>query len=100
MPLINDYVDVSSRAPRPIFSLHPYFLYTSSEGSGESVLMLADAKSTKITRLTPVLKTIFHKCAISYTCSYSYSDGSVLKQSHQSKTSYKYMIWHIDEKLY
>ena len=22
-----------------------------------------------------------------------------LKQSHQSKTSYKYMIWHIDEKL-
>ena len=23
-----------------------------------------------------------------------------LKQSHQSKTSYKYMVWHIDEKLF
>ena len=43
-------------------------------------------------RLAPVLKTIFHQCAISYTCGYSYSDGSVLKQSHQSKTSYKYSI--------
>ena len=37
-------------------------------------------------RLAPVLKTIFHQCVISYTCSQSYSDGSVLKQSHQSKT--------------
>ena len=47
--------------------------------------------------------TIFHQCVISYTCSQSYSDGSVLrtlKQSHQSKTGYKYMIWHIDEKLF
>ena len=37
-------------------------------------------------RLAPVLKTIFHQCAISYTCSQSNSDGSVLslKQSHQS----------------
>ena len=50
-------------------------------------------------RLAPVLKTIFHQCVI-YTCSQSYSDGSVLKQSHQSKTGYKYMIWHIDEKLF
>ena len=39
-------------------------------------------------RLAPVLKTIFHQ----YTCSQSYYDGSVLKQSHQSKTGYKYMI--------
>ena len=23
-----------------------------------------------------------------------------LKESHQSKTGYKYMIWHIDEKLF
>ena len=32
----------------------------------------------------------------------SNSDGSVLrlKQSHQSYTGYKYMIWHIDEKLF
>ena len=30
-------------------------------------------------RLAPVLKTIFHQCVISYTCSQSYSDGSVLK---------------------
>ena len=51
-------------------------------------------------RLAPVLKTIFHQCVISYTCSQSYSDGSVLKQSHQSKTGYKYMMWHIDEKLF
>ena len=29
-------------------------------------------------------------CHIIYL-SYSYSDGSVLKQSHQSKTSYKYI---------
>ena len=34
------------------------------------------------------------------TFSQSNSDGSVLKQSHQSKTGYKYMIWHIDEKLF
>ena len=37
--------------------------------------------------LAPVLKTIFHRCVISYTCSQSNSDGSVLavlKQSHQS----------------
>ena len=43
-------------------------------------------------RLAPVLKTIYHQCVISYICSQSYSDGSVLKQSHQSKTGYKYMI--------
>ena len=34
-------------------------------------------------RLAPVLKIIFHQCVI-YTCSQSNSDGSVLKQSHQS----------------
>ena len=49
-------------------------------------------KSMSKIRLAPVLKTIFPECVISYTCSYSYSDGSVLKQSHQSKISYKYMI--------
>ena len=49
-------------------------------------------KNTLYGRLAPVLKTIFHQCVISYTCSQSYSDGSVLKQSHQSKTGYKYMI--------
>ena len=43
-------------------------------------------------RLAPVLKTTFHQSVISYTCSQSYSDGSVLKQSHHSKTSYKYMV--------
>ena len=35
-------------------------------------------------RLVPVLKTIFHQCVISYTCSQSNSDGFVLRQSHQS----------------
>ena len=39
---------------------------------------------------------------MSYTCTFSQSnsDGSVLKQSHQSKTGYKFIIWHIDEKLF
>ena len=36
-----------------------------------------------LSRLAPVL-TIFHQCVISYSCSQSNSDGSVLKQSHQS----------------
>ena len=35
-------------------------------------------------RLAPVLKTIFHQCVLSYTCSQSNCDGSVLKQSHHS----------------
>ena len=34
---------------------------------------------TKAVRLAPVLKTIFHQCVISYTCSQSYSGGSVLE---------------------
>ena len=34
---------------------------------------------TPADRLAPVLKTIFHQCVISYTCSQSNSDGSVLK---------------------
>ena len=34
-------------------------------------------------RLAPILKTSFHQCVISYTCSHSNSDHSVL-QSHQS----------------
>ena len=37
---------------------------------------------------------------VSYTCSQPNSDGSVLKQSHQSSAGYKYTIWHIDEKLF
>ena len=37
-----------------------------------------------LTRLAPVLKTIFHQFVKSYTCSQSNSDDSVLKQSHQS----------------
>ena len=32
-------------------------------------------------RLAPVLKTIFHLCVMSYTCSQSNSDGSVLEPS-------------------
>ena len=32
-------------------------------------------------RLAPVLKTVFHQCVISYTCSQSYSDGSVLNRA-------------------
>ena len=30
-------------------------------------------------RLAPVLKTSFHQCVTSYTCSHSCSDGSVLR---------------------
>ena len=30
---------------------------------------------------------------MSYTCSQSYSGGSVLKQSHQCKTNYKYNVY-------
>ena len=46
-------------------------------------------------RLAPVLKTFFHPCVISNTCSQSYSDGPVLrslKQSHQIKNGYKDMM--------
>ena len=74
------------------------FAYVSSEGLDEpaqtQTLAVAFAACThKVgARLAPALKTIFHQCAISYTCSQSYSDGSVLKQSHQSKTSYEYML--------
>ena len=32
-------------------------------------------------RLVPVLKTIFHQCVISYSCSQSNSNGSVLELS-------------------
>ena len=32
-------------------------------------------------RLAPVLKTIFHQCVISYTCSQSNSDGSKTEPS-------------------
>ena len=28
-------------------------------------------------KLAPVLKTFFHQCVTSYTCSQSYSDGSI-----------------------
>ena len=35
-------------------------------------------------RLAPVLETVFHQFVISYACRQSNSDGSVLKQSHQS----------------
>ena len=42
----------------------------------------------------------FYQRVISYTCSRSYSDGSVLRHSHQSKTGQEYMICHIDEKMF
>ena len=40
---------------------------------------------SSLARLAPVLKTVFHQCVISYTCSQSNSDGSVLKQSIDEK---------------
>ena len=38
-----------------------------------------------VIRLAPVLKIIFHRCVISYTCSQSYSDGSVLRKTEPSE---------------
>ena len=58
----------------------------------EDPLTLYILVSSAGNRLVPVLKTIFHQGVIAYTCSQSYTDGSVLKQSHQSKNGYKYMI--------
>ena len=37
-----------------------------------------DTISMELSRLAQVLKTFFHQCVISYTCSQSNSDGSVL----------------------
>ena len=48
-------------------------------------------------RLAPVLKTNLHQCDISYTCGQSNSDGY---RATRVKTGYKYMICHIDEKLF
>ena len=43
IPLINANIDISSEARGPKFGmslhLHPYFVYTSGEGSGESAHM-------------------------------------------------------------
>ena len=47
--------------------------------------MLEDTTAqTNLIRLAPVLKTVFHQCVVSYTCSQSNSECSVLKQSCQS----------------
>ena len=46
--------------------------------------MLKLASRPRGTRVAPVLKTIFHQCVISYTCSQSNSHGSVLRQNYQS----------------
>ena len=52
---------------------------------GHSVIMQGETISPMCTsdsmdsRLAPVLKTFFHQCVISYTCSQSYSDGPVLR---------------------
>ena len=56
------------------------FTFTIWPSSGLCPIFL----SIVLTRLTPVLKLIFHQCVISYTCSQSNSDGSVFKQSLQS----------------
>ena len=36
---------------------------------------------SQLRRLAPFLKTIFHQCVISYTCSQSNSDCSVLNRA-------------------
>ena len=43
-------------------------------------------------RLAPVLKTIFQQCAISYTCNWSYSDGSVLKHVSARSQSLRFIL--------
>ena len=44
---------------------------------------------TQTGRQAPVLKTIFHQCVISYTCSQSYSDGSVLRTGSSGIVTYE-----------
>ena len=46
-----------------------------------------------IIRLAPVLKTSFHQCVISYTCSQSNSDGSVLRAGSTSNLTYQLSGW-------
>ena len=49
--------------------------------------------STITSRLAPALKKIFINVPYHILV-------ARLTQSHQSKTSYKFMIWHIDEELF
>ena len=51
-------------------------LYASNKGTDQP-LHQCSLISTFVVRLAPVLKTIFHQCVISYTCSQSNPDGSV-----------------------
>ena len=50
-------------------------------------------------RLAPVLKQFFINVSYHILVA-SLTLMALLKHSHQSKTSYKYMIWYIDEKLF
>ena len=92
--LFNNFLIIGVLEPRT----QQYILGPSyNKNSSAKVLHLFDFNriyGSKNGRLAPVLKTIFHQCATSYTYSQSNSDGSVLKVQ-----VYKYMIWHIDEKM-
>ena len=59
MSLINIHGDITSRARGlnfgPSLHLHPYSVYTSSEGSGESVC-LSNAIGTKISCVGPIVQ--------------------------------------------
>ena len=64
-----------------VFSDHTHLLFlfqTKFKNFEKCQLILINKLRIRI-RLAPVLKTIFHQCVISYTCSQSYSDGSVLR---------------------
>ena len=77
---------VKSCAPSYIVSQRRIIL----PGSGSIIIRLCVSSIGKsarlaISRLAPVLITIFHQGVVSYTCSQSNSDGSVLRKTEPSE---------------
>ena len=58
------------------------------------VQLLSDKTETLSTRRLDWFQSLNNFLSMWHT----YSHGSILRQSHQSKTSYKYMTCHIDKK--
>ena len=57
----------------------PTHVSYSTEHKYQERKALSDTRCRIYTRLAPALKTIFHQCVMSSTCSQSNSDGSVLR---------------------
>ena len=60
----------------PLFEGFAYFWIGKGLQFGTHIKHRKITGISLISRLAPVLKTIFHQCVISYTCSQSNSDGS------------------------